>query len=111
MRAEPRAGQGELGGAGLGLPAVCWTRPGVQTLPEQDPALLVLRGSRAAPAASSPSASIQSRMLSSREPPQAELSALPRRALFLLFSLPSSERRIWGLVQVLVLVFPKHGGR
>lgn len=58
VRAEPRAGQGELGRAGLGLPSVCRIRPGAQTRLGQDPALLVLRGSRAAPAASSPSADV-----------------------------------------------------
>lgn len=58
MRAEPRARQGELGRAGLGLPSVCRIRPGAQTRLGQDPALLVLRGSRAAPAASSPSADV-----------------------------------------------------
>lgn len=58
VRAEPRAGQGELGRAGLALPLVCRIRPGAQTCLGQDPELLVLRGSRAAPAASSPSADI-----------------------------------------------------
>lgn len=58
MPAEPRAGQGELGRAGLGLPSVCRIRPGAQTRLGQDPALLVLRGSQAAPAASSPSADV-----------------------------------------------------